>query len=56
MARPFTVTEAEFNSFADFIVEAIQSEPAEVVRMIEDEDWEGLQNEFYYHFRNAAEG
>lgn len=44
------------NDFADFVVEIIKSEPEEFIQFIQNEDWEGLQNELYYHACNAAEG
>lgn len=44
------------NEFADFVVEIIQGEPEEFLQFIQNEDWEGLQNELYYAFCNASEG
>ena len=44
------------NQFAELVTEIIKSEPDEIIRLIEDEDWEGLNSEFYYAFGNAAEG
>lgn len=44
------------NELARLVIEVIQGEPEEIMQLIQTEDWEGLQDEFYYTFANANEG
>ena len=41
------------NEFATFVVGVIKGESEEIMQYIQDEDWEGLEDEFYYALCNA---
>lgn len=42
--------------FAKGVLEIIQAEPDEIVRLIQNEKWEELEDEIYYLCCSAMEG
>ena len=43
------------NELEKIVTEVIQAESEEVVKNIQNKDWDALRDEFYYAFCNAAE-
>lgn len=44
------------NELAKIVTEVIQAESGEIVKNIQNKDWDALRDELYYAFCNAAEG
>ena len=44
------------NELAKIVTEVIQAESGEILKNIQNKDWDALRDEFYYAFCNAAEG